>query len=530
MKIKTACCNFFILVLLVCQHSVAQTICPVIPLPNHYEETRGAFVLNKNASIIIEDTSLNSLAVFLQQSIKTYNGVILKIGNHYKGHAILLEKIDATSNAETYSLRMNKKSIVIGSTTEEGLFDGIISLLQLTREAPVNKAGTAINCWNIRDTAKYTWRGLMLDESRHFFGKKTVRIILDWMAFYKLNRFHWHLTDEPGWRLQIKQYPRLTSIGGIGNHSDPNAPAAYYTDDDIKEIVQYAAARYITVIPEIDMPGHATSANRAYPEFSGGGTGKYANFTFNPGNNKTYAYLTNILRAAKKLFPSGMIHLGGDEVSFGIESWKDDRGVKGLMNKEHLADLKSVELYFIHRMADSALKIYNKVLLWDEAADASLPNDSSIIFWWRHDKPEQLEKALKKGYHVVLCPRIPFYFDFVQDSSHKYGRKWQGDFGSLEKVYDFPKNEPYSIDVSNNLILGIQADIWTETVQTQKRLEYLIFPRMAALSEAAWTNTVNKNYDEFLIRFKKHLLLYQVAGIYYYNPFDPQKTPEAPDK
>ncbi|MEO8821788.1 MAG: family 20 glycosylhydrolase [Ginsengibacter sp.] len=403
-------------------------------------------------------------------------------------------------------------------------------MLQLLKQAPVSKAGTAMNCWNIRDSTKYKWRGLLLDESRHFFGKKTVKLILDWMAFYKLNRFHWHLTDEQGWRLQIKQYPRLSSIGGNGNRSNPNAPAAYYTDADIEEIVQYAAARYITVIPEIDMPGHATASNRAYPEFSGGGVGKYANFTFNPGKKGTYSYLTNILRYTKKLFPSEMIHLGGDEVSFGIDSWNHDPGVQELMSKEHLPDLIAVERYFIERMADSALTMYNKVLLWDEATDASLPVDSTIIFWWRHDKPEQLRKAFQKGYHVVLCPRIPFYFDFVQDSSHQAGRKWQGEFNSLGKVYDFPNNQPYTIDATNSLVLGVQAALWTETVLTEKRLEYLLFPRIAALSETAWTNTNNKNYDQFLIRLKKHFMWYRDAGIYYYNPFDSEKTPEVIDK
>src|SRR5687768_17077897 len=156
----------------------------------------------------------------------------------------------------------------------------------------------------------------MLDESRHFFGKETVKMLLDQMALYKLNKFHWHLTDAPGWRIEIKQYPRLTLVGGIGNSTDSLAPASYYTQDEIAEIVAYASARQITVIPEIDIPGHATAANGAYPEFSGGGTAKYPEFTFNPGKEGTYQYLTNILREVNVLFPAGIIHIGGDEVSF----------------------------------------------------------------------------------------------------------------------------------------------------------------------------------------------------------------------
>ena len=425
---------------------------------------------------------------------------------------------------------MSKEKIIIRSGTREGLFDGIITLLQLIRQAPSGKFTTAISCWNIQDTAKHKWRGLMLDESRHFFGKKNVKIILDWMAFYKLNRFHWHLTDQPGWRLEIKQYPKLTSIGGIGNHSDGNARAEYYTYADIREIVQYAAARFITIIPEIEMPGHATAANRAYPEFSGGGTDEYANFTFNPGNKKTYSYLTNILRETKTLFPSGMVHLGGDEVSFGSESWKEDSDVRELMRQERLNDLKAVELFFVQKMAHSALKLYNKVLFWDEAADASLPVNNTIIFWWRHDKPEQLKKALLKGYHVVLCPQMPLYFDFVQDSIHTDGRRLEGNFNSLEKVYNFPDDESYAIGMENKLVLGIQANLWSETVQTQKRLQYLLFPRIAALSEAAWTTPAKRNYNEFLIRLEKHLQWYKAAKICYYNPFAPKKTPEISDR
>src|SRR5690606_13307445 len=169
----------------------------------------------------------------------------------------------------------------------------------------------AIPAWEITDQPRYAWRGLMLDESRHFFGKEKVKSILDWMAFYKLNRFHWHLTDEPAWRLEIKKYPLLTLIGGIGSFTDGAAPAAYYTQQQIHEIVAYAAERNITVIPEIDMPGHATAANRAYPEYSGGGTEAHPHFTFNPGKEDTYAYLTDILRETNALFPSQLLHLGG---------------------------------------------------------------------------------------------------------------------------------------------------------------------------------------------------------------------------
>lgn len=508
----------------------AQRVCPLIPLPSHYEQTGDRFILNKNTTIVVKDVRLQSLAKYLQACIKKQNGFDLPIKNQGNENNIILEQAGDSTSAESYFLKMKRSSVVIGSATKEGLFDGISSFCQLNKLVAKKGQSANIDCWNIYDTARYQWRGLMLDESRHFFGKATVKMLLDWMAFYKLNRFHWHLTDEPGWRLQIQQYPRLTSVGAIGNFSDSSASAKYYTDQDIEEIVKYAKERFIAVIPEIDMPGHATASNRAYPQYSGGGTGKYANFTFNPGNNKTYSYLTNILKTVDSLFPSGMVHLGGDEVSFGIASWNDDPGVKTLMQQNNLPDLKSVEKYFIRRMEDSALTIFNKVLLWDEAADANLPVDSTIIMWWRHDKPEQSQKALDKGYEVVLCPRIPFYFDFDQDSSHRTGRKWQGDFASLQKLYEFPAGEPYHIDVNSKLILGVQGNLWTERISSEKRLEYMLFPRIAALAENAWTDRKDRNYSVFLDRLKTHLLWFRTAGISYYNPFNPAVTPEVIDK
>lgn len=526
MKIRNARYSLLILISMVCQHVSAQKSCPVIPLPGAYEQAKDVFTVGKHTSIIVKDTSLHSLAVFLQMSLKKYKDVDVKIGAGSDEHVIVLEKNNAATNTESYALRMTKKTVTISAPTREGVFNGIATLLQIALQSPVKKSGLAINCWNIQDTARYAWRGLMLDESRHFFGKETVKTILDWMAFYKLNRFHWHLTDAPGWRLEIKQFPLLTSIGGIGNHSDPQAPVQYYTTADIREIVQYAQERCITVIPEIDMPGHATAANKAYPEFSGGGTGKYPNFTFNPGKEATYPYLTAILGETAKLFPSQMIHLGGDEVSFGIAGWKDIPEVQELMRKESLSDLKAVERYFMQRMTDSALKMYDKVLLWDEAADASLPVSSTIIFWWRQEKPEQLSKALQKGHNVVLCPRFPFYFDFLQDSTHQQGRKWGKRINSLDKVYDFPDNNFLAKVEKDSLVLGVQANLWTEQIKTPQALQFMLFPRIAALSEAAWTGRENRNYQQFLSRLRSHLVLYGEDGIYYYNPFTPGKTPE----
>ena len=349
----------------------------------------------------------------------------------------------------------------------------------------------------------------MLDESRHFFGKEIVKELLDWMAFYKLNRFHWHLSDSQGWRIEIKKYPLLTSVGGKGNFTDSLAAATYYTQEDIREIVAYAKDRFITIIPEIDMPGHATAATRAYPILSGGDAPNYPGFTFDPAKDETYTYLTNILKEISTLFPSGIIHLGGDEVAFGIAAWKNNPGVSKLMAANQFTELNQVEHYFLRRMADSVLKFSNYIMCWDEAVPAGLPVSRTYISWWRQNHPESLNEAISKGYKVVLCPRLPLYLDFVQDSTHKSGRKWdKTKFNSYLDLYHFPENSIAAGFSDKTNILGLQGNLWTETVISKKRLQYLIFPRMAALAEAGWTAGSAKNDDQFNTRLKAHLLLY----------------------
>lgn len=506
----------------------AQTVCPVIPLPAKATKGNGTFIISDKTTIRVPDTSLRAMAVYLQQELLNRYNIRVAIGSGNRGTAIVLTKQAAGVNPDGYTLTMYPASAVIAARDPEGIFNGIISLIQLSTTATASGKGLAVGCWNITDAPQYGWRGVMLDESRFFFGKAKVKSLLNWMAFYKLNRFHWHLTDVPGWRLEIKKYPLLTTVGGIGNITDPKAAAAYYTQDDIREIVAYAKERCIVVIPEIDMPGHAAAANRAYPEFDGGGTSKYPQFTFNPGKEGTYQYLSDILTETDQLFPSQMIHLGGDEVTFGNAGWDTDSGVIRLKKEHGLQDRKQVEDYFIQRMADTVIKLHNKVLAWDEIVSANLPAASTIVCWWRHDKPESLAMALNKGYSVVLCPRLPFYFDFVQDSSHKIGRRWKvGEFNPLQAVYDFSTTNIPAATGHESLILGVQACLWTETVHNNNRLDFLLFPRIAALAETAWTAPAKKDFSGFKGRLKTQQALYAKDGLYYFDVFAPGKHIES---
>lgn len=274
------------------------------------------------------------------------------------------------------------------------------------------------------------------------------------------------------------------------------------------------------------MPGHATAANRAYPAFSGGGSAKHPQFTFHPGKEETYQYLSHILQEVNILFPAKMVHIGGDEVSFGNERWQQDTEVQQLMKREKLNNITDVEHYFIRRMADTLFKLNSEVLAWDEVADADLDPAHTIVCWWRQEKPAQLTTALNKGFRVVLCPRLPFYFDFVQDSTHTKGRKWNKLYNSLENVYRF-SIASLPVDAAHRKqVLGIQANVWTETMVTTERLEYMLYPRIYALAEAAWSNGPQKDYKRFEQRLQPHLLLLQQDSLHYYNVLQPAQTPE----
>ncbi len=440
---------------------------------------------------------------------------------------LVLDPKSLVEEAEGYKLVITPKQLRIVAKSDAGLFYGLQSVLQLAVAKPF-AAGFELSCGTVQDAPKFGWRGLMLDESRHFFGMEKVKMLLDWMAFYKLNRFHWHLTDEPGWRLEIKGYPLFTTVGAKGNFLDRNAEPKFYTQSEAKEIIRYAADRFIEVIPEIDMPGHAAAANRSYPEFNGGGSEKYPDFTFDPGKEGTYTYLSNILWEVAAIFPSRYIHLGGDEVNFGNQQWNTNAGIQALMQRHQLKDLQAVEFYFLRRMTDTLSTMKKTMIGWDEIVTAGIPASQCKTMWWRHDKPKQLELALQNGYHTILCPRIPFYFDFVQSNTHTSGRYWQKAFAPVEKILEFKQLYKEQLTKYPELIDGIQANIWTETIHSNERLDFMTFPRMAALAEAAWGQADAADFADFMQRLQPSFRLYQVKGIRYFDPQQPEETPEIP--
>ena len=437
---------------------------------------------------------------------------------------------------EGYVIRITPEVINIHAATPAGHFYGLQTLAQIIEAAPkTDGKPVKLACRDIVDSPRFAWRGFMLDESRHFTGPVGVKRLIDAMARFKLNRLHWHLTDSPAWRIEIKKYPELTRTGGRGNETDrkPDAPANYYTQDQIREIVAYAKQRAITIIPEIDMPGHADAAVAAYPQHDGGGyqsktdPEKWPHFTFNPAKQATLAFLDDVLAEIAGLFPdAGVIHFGGDEVHFGWQNWTKLPEVQELMKTENLKDLAAVETWFNRRMAGTINKLGFKTGGWDEIAARDLPTDKTLIWYWRHDKPEILKQTLAAGYPVILTPRRPCYFDFVQDDSHKAGRRWGG-FNPLQDVYQFPASLKLSAD-DEKKVLGIQASLWTETTITQARRDFMTWPRLVALAESAWTPENKKDFKSFEERLKPQLLWLKSQGIGYYDPFT--KSPEVTDQ
>ncbi|MCW1924809.1 beta-N-acetylhexosaminidase [Luteolibacter arcticus] len=520
----------------------------VIPRPVDVRETDTRLHLTKGATVQLADTKTKDLVLATLSEAAGFPlvpALASKPGSIQFLPATTLPDRIPVPKGEGYVIRITGEGANVHAATPAGHFHGLQTLAQLIRSGERDGQGAiSLGGAQILDAPRFAWRGFMLDESRHFTGEAGVKRLLDGMARYKLNRLHWHLTDSAGWRIEIKKYPKLTTIGGRGNESDrsADAPAQFYTQEQIRGIVAYAKERHITIVPEIDMPGHADAAVLAYPEHDGGGflqkgnKDKWPHFTFNPAKKETLSFLDDILKEVAALFPeAGVIHVGGDEVHFGWHEWPKLQEVQALMKKERLKDLAAVETWFIRRMSMTINGLRFQTGGWDEIASRDLPRDKSLVFWWRHDKPQVLHDALKNDYSVVLCPRRPCYFDFVQHDSHKVGRRWGG-FNPLSEVYAFPAALKLSA-ADEKQVRGIQACLWTETAVTQARRDFLIWPRLVALAEAAWTPDSRKDFSTFEQRLPAEIEWLRAKGI---KPYDPSANspeigdlgakPEYPDK
>ena len=498
----------------------------VIPMPRSVEYHSGNFTISPETKFYtnlsaesrqaltdyLEGTSLGSVP--FAESATGNNGIELN----------LCDSSIVTGN-EAYRIEIDKKGIRLSASTETGIFYGLQTLLQLLNNSD-NKTLPALT---INDSPRFPYRGLHLDVSRHFFDKEFVKKQLDAMAYFKMNRLHWHLTDGAGWRIEIKKYPRLTSfaawrpfdklndwwVGGrtFCEQDDPRAVGGYYTQDDIREVVAYAAERHITIIPEIEMPGHSEEVLATYPELSCSGK-PYVNADFCIGTEKTFEFLENVLLEVIDLFPSEYIHIGGDEAS--KSSWKTCPRCQKRMADEHLNSVDELQSYMIHRIEKFLNDHGRKIIGWDEIIEGGLSPTATVMSWRGEDGGI---KAVKAGNQAIMTPGKYCYLDAFQDAPNTQPMAIGG-YLTLEKVYSF---EPVPDSLSTKeaeLILGVQGNVWTEHIPTPEHYEYMIYPRILALAEIGWSPSEVKKWDNFHTRALQAVNMLREQG---YNPFPLEK-------
>jgi hexosaminidase len=501
----------------------------IIPLPQTTEIEPGSFELRAGgkataagAKILVtpgaEETG-RYLAAELRRRASVACDVIAGVNAPVEGNIELtLQDANPALGDEGYTLSVSTEKVSIRAGTSAGLFYGAQSLLQLLPVPEQNaspSANPSIPCLRIEDQPRFRWRGLMLDVSRHFFTKEEVERLLDEMAWHKLNVFHWHLVDDQGWRLEIKKYPRLTQVGAwrkaIGFGLAAKASTAYgpdgryggyYTQEDVREVVAYAQARHINIVPEIEMPGHSCAALMAYPQFSCTGgpfttdlPGGVFNGVFCAGNDDSFAFVEDVLTEVCALFPGPYIHIGGDEVL--VDNWKNCPKCQLRMRQEGFTKESELEGYFIRRVEKIINAHHRRLVGWSEIREGGLAADATVMDW-----VGGAVEAATAGHDVVMSPLADCYFDHYQSLDQSKEPHAIGGYLPLRQVYAFqplPANLPASYQQH---ILGAQANVWTEYMPNFKHVEYMVFPRLCALAEVDWSPKASHNWDDFSRRVR----------------------------
>jgi hexosaminidase len=423
--------------------------------------------------------------------------------------------------------------IVIRAPQPAGLFYGAQSLLQLMPAEVCGPAGATHVAWTvpgirITDRPRFKWRGLLLDCARHFFTKDEIKQTLDLVATYKLNTLHWHLTDDQGWRLEIKRYPRLTEVGAwrkdIGFKLDPKASTAYgpdgryggfYSQADVRELLAYAQTRHVTIVPEIEMPGHASAALAVFPQYSCSG-GPYTTEAeggifagvYCAGQDGSFEFLQNVLAEVIDLFPSQYVHIGGDEVP--KDNWKKCQKCQARMRQEGLKTEQELQSYFVRRIEKFINSRGRNLIGWSEIREGGLAQNAVVMDWIGG-----AVEAATAGHDVVMTPTGFCYLDYYQSTNQAAEPRAIGGYLPLSKVYSFnplPANLPSQYQPH---ILGGQANLWTEYVPNFKHAEYMMFPRLCALAEAVWSFQDARNYENFKPRLQVHFQRFDQQGVNY---------------
>ena len=514
----------------------AQQTVHIIPQPLSLVMNEGSFVIDNTTAVKFPKNDKETVKVvhFFTEYVKRVTGFELK-DSKTKGKKISfsIEKINEIGS-EGYLISVNPNEITVKANTSKGLFYGVQSLLQTLPFVRTNDL-VQIPSMEIKDYPRFQWRGLMLDVSRHFFAPELIKEFIDLLATYKMNVFHWHLVDGAGWRLEIKKYPKLTQQAAwrvddwgkswnwaeVEFNADRNKSTygGYYTQEQAKEIVAYAKARNITVVPEIEMPGHSEAAMAAYPELSCnpknhfGQTGNFfaskVESNYCAGNEQAFAFLEDVLTEVLAIFPSKYIHVGGDEVD--KKSWKNCVKCQGRMKTEQLKDEKELQSYFIRRMEKFLVSKNRKMIGWDEILEGGLAPEATVMSW--QGEAGGIEAA-KMGHDVIMTPGSPCYFDHYQGDPETEPLAIGG-FNTLKKVY---KYEPIPAELNAEQakrVLGSQANLWTEYIPTAEQAEYMILPRMPALAEVLWSSKEQRNWENFNQRLQPHLEGFEQKGLHY---------------
>lgn len=528
---------------------LAQGDYQLVPLPRTVTSTAGEpFIIGKTTKIIYPEGNdvLKQNATFLASYIGAATGNELQIiaGEPASGCINLLVN-DSIQNPEGYRLRVNNDRIVLEGGLEAGVFYGIQTL---RKAMPAESGGKdiALPAATITDFPRFKYRGMMLDVGRHFFPVDSVKRYIDMLALHNMNTLHWHLSDDQGWRIEIKKYPKLTEIGSqrsetvIGHNSgkyDGQPYGGFYTQDEIRDVIDYAARQFITIIPEIDMPGHQQAALAAYPELGCTG-GPYevwrqwgiSDDVICAGNEKAMQFLEDVLSEVIDLFPSEYIHVGGDECP--KVRWekcpKCQARIKALRirsDKKHSAE-EYLQSYVISRMEKFVESKGRHIIGWDEILEGGLAPNATVMSW--RGTAGGIEAA-RQGHRVIMAPNTYLYFDYYQSADTENEPIAIGGYVPLERVYSF---EPLPADLTDDqkkLIIGVQANMWTEYIPSFSQVEYMAMPRMAALSELQWSDPATKNYQQFLSRLVRLCRIYDREGLNYGKHIFDIKADLSPD-
>ncbi len=469
---------------------------PLIPKPVELNNGEGYFSISPR-TVIVATPQLQNISRELNSALVDVCGLELRHVDKKTTNAIILQLTEGNKNAESYQMKINKKQILISSASPGGLFYGVQTLKQML-VAVNDSSGVNIAGGTIKDHPRYPYRGMMLDVARHFYSVDEVKQVIDYLSMYKMNKLHLHLCDDQGWRIEIKSRPLLTEKGAISQVG--GGDGGFYTQDDFKEIVRYAQERFITIIPEIEMPGHCHAALYAYPELSIKGadlstfyTGTEVGFSsFDANNEEVYRFIDDVIKEVAAISPGEYLHIGGDETH---------------------ATAPEDFIKLMNRAQKIVKKHGKKTMAWADIAEADLAEHTVAQFW--KTTPESVQKAAEKDAKILMSPADYVYLDMKYDSTSALGLHWAG-YVEVDKSYSF-EPEDFVEGLNADLIIGIEAALWGETVRRFSDLQWLTFPRLSGVAEMAWTPASLRNWDEYRHRLLRHYDYLNHLGINYYH-------------